>query len=126
MLNAKNTVNSEANKARGSNPTPSGKTSPKKIGIQNAGKKNHPNSSVKGVEDENKKKSMIEWVHRFGTSEEELKNPNVTATHSCQEIPSQTVEDPKKNVANSEITSGNSLWSDGMDNMENKNYENNS
>lgn len=42
-------------------------------------------------------------------SKEELKELNVTVNKSCQEIPSQTLDDSDKNVANNGINSGNYL-----------------
>lgn len=58
-------------------------------------------------------------------SKEELKELNVTVNKSCQEIPSQTLDDSDKNVANNGINSGNYLQGDEEEIIENNSDENN-
>lgn len=78
-----------------------------------------PNPTPTGIEEAARKESTIDWVHRqFGTSKEELREPNVTVDHSCHAIPSQTYKDPGQKDTNIEVNSGKSLWSDEVDNIE--------
>lgn len=53
---------------------------------------------------QNKKELIIEWVRRrFGMSKEERKELNVNVNHSCQDIPSQSIDDSEMNVATNKI-----------------------
>ncbi|XP_070039211.1 uncharacterized protein [Nicotiana tomentosiformis] len=62
------------------------------------------------------KKSTIDWVHRrFGTSNEELKQLNVTIKQSCHEIPSQTFKDSGQIEDLDEVNSTKVLWSDAVE-----------
>ncbi|OIS97192.1 hypothetical protein A4A49_19961 [Nicotiana attenuata] len=119
-------MNDVTNKVRRSNPNTVGNASPNNKRIQNVAKENSPNPRSSRIEETNKKKFTIEWVHRrFGTSKEELKELNFTVNHSCQDIPSQSIDDSEKNVATNEIYSSRSLCSDELELMENKTDGNN-
>ncbi|OIT33173.1 hypothetical protein A4A49_07144 [Nicotiana attenuata] len=62
----------------------------------------------------------MDWVYRsFGSTKEAI---NVTMNQSCQEEPSQTIEDSSKEInVTSATNDGNSLWSDEVGLME-ENY----
>lgn len=106
-----NEENMEGRKCMISNPTPTGKATPKKNGTKSTGKENIPNPTVHGIEETNMKESIIEWVNRrFSTNKDELRELNVTANNSCQEVPSQNLNDStKNNVTNNATLYDNSL-----------------
>lgn len=66
------------------------------------------------------KEITVDWFHRrFGTTKEAI---NVTMNQSCQEEPSQTIEDSSKEINVTVATNdGNSLWRDEVGIME-ENY----
>lgn len=119
-------LNNEHNEVKKANPTPTGKGSSMTAGSPNMAKQIPSPSLIGiGIDEVNKKESIIEWVHRrFGTSMEELREMNVTGNHSCQEIPSQTYDDSKEHGTNIEVSYGTTLWSDEVEIVENDTNEN--
>ncbi|OIT08020.1 hypothetical protein A4A49_03627 [Nicotiana attenuata] len=86
------------------------------MGAQAVAPSTAPSSIDTRVDDETKKESTIDWVHRrFGTNKEELRQCNVTTNHSCQEIPSQTYEDAGQLEDGNEVNSKKALWSDEVE-----------
>lgn len=80
------------------NPKETGKLSPntKEIGIQVAATVTNPNPKSTGIREVANKDQTVEWVHMtFGTLKELL---NVTINQSCQEVPSQILDVPKKGI----------------------------
>ncbi|XP_070045511.1 uncharacterized protein [Nicotiana tomentosiformis] len=108
----------EAYKGNNLNPTPTGIQSPSGKGNQELTKTSSSNPSEAGIDEETRKESTIEWVHRrFGTRKKELRQLNVTTNHSCHDIPSQTYEDSGQLEDFNEINSAKALWSDQVEVM---------
>lgn len=105
-------------KERTGNPTPTGIQLSTKKGDQELAKASSTNPIEERIDENARKESTIEWVHRrFVTSKEELRALNVTTNHSCHDIPYQTYDDAGQLEENNEVNSGKALWSDEVESI---------
>lgn len=101
-----------------STPNPKGK------GTQVAAVEKTTNPNGNGTREACIKERTKDWVHRsFGPSKEVL---NVTLNPSCQDIPSQTLEESPKGIESTRVNkNGGSIWSDEVQSMDDQ-YDANS